>query len=73
MKYKIKGLLLIGVLLLSGCGSDQSVVEIKSLKHAMVVLNSTKNYTLETENSVSGKISYIYTENSLPSQVLNLV
>ena len=65
MKYKIKGLLLIGALLLSGCGSDQSVVEIKSLKHAMVVLNSTKNYTLETENSVSGKISYIYTENSI--------
>ena len=64
MNSNLKIILLVGALLISGCQSNNDV-EINSIKDALVILNSSKNYTLETENSVSGKVSYIYTENSI--------
>ena len=64
MKFKLKGLLLVGALMITGC-QRANTVGINSIKDALVAINSSKNYTLETENSVDGKVSYIYTENSI--------
>ncbi len=67
MKFNIKVLTLIGVLLISGCqkNTESPVVEVNSLKDGLIVLNRSKNYTLETEHASYGRVSYIFLENSI--------
>ncbi|MGM9873483.1 MAG: hypothetical protein ACI31G_00995 [Bacilli bacterium] len=63
-KSKIKKILLLGILLLSGCQANTKT-EINSLKDGLLFLNTSKNYTLEIESSTYGTCSYIYTKNSI--------
>lgn len=63
-KLKIKKILLLGVLLLTGCQANKNI-EINSLKNGLLFLNTSKNYTLEIESSAYGTCSYIFTKNSI--------
>ena len=46
-------------------GDKEEVVEIYTLKQALIYINKKKNYTFETNSAQYGKISYIFTENAL--------
>ena len=61
-KLKIKKILLLGILLLTGCQANKNI-EINSLKSGLQFLNTSKNYTLEIESSAYGTCSYIFTKN----------